>query len=130
MTIGVLLVTHEEIGRSLLSTATRIIGACSHVIDVLPVAMDCDCELQYIRASKMIAEMDDGSGVIVLTDMFGGTPSNMATKLSIIDNVRVIAGVNLPMVVRILNYAELGLDEVALKALQGGRDGIFICENE
>ena len=128
MTIGLLIITHEAVGRALLITATKIIGVCPVATELLSVPMDSDCEQVFEDACEMIRKLDDGGGVIVLTDMFGGTPSNIANRLAEVFNVRVISGVNLPMVVRILNYANLDLDEVARKAQQGGREGIFICE--
>lgn len=130
MTIGLLIITHEAVGRALLATATKIIGVCPIATELLSVPMDSDCDQLFAHACKMIDVLDDGGGVIVLTDMFGGTPSNIANRLAEVCNVRVISGVNLPMVVRILNYANLDLDEVADKALKGGREGIFICDGE
>ena len=130
MTVGLLIITHEAVGRALLTTATKIIGVCPVATELLPVPMDSDCDELFDCACGMIERVDQGSGVIVLTDMFGGTPSNIANRLAEVHNVRVISGVNLPMVVRILNYANLDLDEVARKAQEGGRDGIFICGEE
>ncbi len=127
MTIGLMIITHEAVGRALLDTATKIIGRCPVSAELLPVPMDSDCDGLLQRATEMIQKLDSGSGVIILTDMFGGTPSNIANHLAALDNVRIIAGVNLPMVVRVLNYSDLLLDEVAIKAYEGGREGIFIC---
>lgn len=127
MRVGLLIITHDLVGRALLDTATKIIGVCPVATEQLPVPMDCDCEDVYLHASSLISKLDSGSGVIVLTDMFGGTPSNIANRLAKEHNVKVISGVNLPMVVRILNYSSLTLDEIAVKAQEGAREGIFIC---
>ena len=83
------------------------------------------------RARAAVRELDQGDGVIVLTDMFGSTPSNIATALKR-DNehVTVIAGVNLPMLVRLMNYPRLGMVQLKDKALSGGREGIFSCGPE
>jgi PTS system ascorbate-specific IIA component len=78
-----------------------------------------------------VLALDQGDGVIVLTDMFGSTPSNIATALTR-DNehVTVIAGVNLPMLVRLMNYPRLSMAQLKDKALSGGREGIFSCGPE
>jgi PTS system ascorbate-specific IIA component len=130
MTIGVLIITHENIGQALLETATQMMGVCPVATEVLAIPLDCDCDRLYLLACQMLERINDGSGVIVLTDMFGGTPANIANRLAENHKVEVISGVNLPMVVRILNYATLDLHEVALKARDGGCDGIFICGEE
>lgn len=130
MRVGLLIITHDAVGRAILETATKIIGICPVATELLPVPMDCDCDHFYSQACDLISELDSGSGVVVLTDMFGGTPSNIANRLAKAHNVRIISGMNLPMVVRILNYANLGVDEVAIKAQEGGREGIFICDGE
>lgn len=130
MRVGLLIITHDAVGKAILETATKIIGVCPVATEFLPVPMDCDCEQFYSQACDLITLLDSGSGVVVLTDMFGGTPSNIANRLAKVYNVRIISGMNLPMVVRILNYASLGIDEVAAKAQEGGREGIFICDGE
>ncbi|MCF6218784.1 MAG: PTS sugar transporter subunit IIA [Gammaproteobacteria bacterium] len=130
MSIGLLIITHDAVGRVILETATKIVGICPLATELLPVPMDCDCEQRYGRACDLIRKLDSGSGVVVLTDMYGGTPSNIANRLAKVANVRVVSGVNLPMVVRVLNYASLEIDAVAQKAQEGGREGIFICGDE
>ncbi len=109
----------------------------------LEVKQDDDPVHLLTRARRLIAEIQQGKGVLVLTDMYGSTPSNIAHRLSESPSntsgtshaepplsesptgIRVIAGINLPMLVRALNYAHLTLDELALKALSGGKDGIL-----
>jgi len=75
----------------------------------------------------MLASVNDGSGVLVLTDMYGSTPSNIANSFKQQTDIQVIAGVNLPMFIRILNYPDLSLSEMTEKALSGGHDGIILC---
>ena len=82
------------------------------------------------RARDRLEVLDSGAGVLILTDMFGSTPSNVASRVARARNARVIAGVNLPMLVRILNYRHLPLTEVVNKALSGGHDGILLCDQE
>ena len=79
------------------------------------------------RARDFIEELDQGQGVLVLTDMYGSTPSNIACKLSN-GQVRVVAGINLPMLVRVMNYPALNLPQLADKALTGGHEGVISCQ--
>ncbi|HEX5638048.1 MAG TPA: PTS fructose transporter subunit IIA, partial [Gammaproteobacteria bacterium] len=80
-----------------------------------------------------ITKLDQGDGVLLLTDIFGGTPCNISQALHKLaldhgNKIRLVAGVNLPMLVRVLNYVDLDLNELARKAASGGRDGIVLCE--
>ena len=127
MTIGVLIVTHDKIGNALLETATRMMGVCPVAIEVLSVQLDCVPEEMLAKARRLITEIDDGDGVLVLTDIYGSTPANIAFKLQLEKPVTVITGVNLPMLVRILNYSSLSLDGIVEKAVSGGREGGFAC---
>ena len=72
-------------------------------------------------------KLDHGQGVLILTDIYGSTPSNIACALSTKENVRIISGINLPMLIRVLNYPNLELDELVLKAISGGQEGIMDC---
>lgn len=125
MTIGLLIITHNNIGTDLVDTATAMLGVCPLATEILPVSQKSDPEAVLKKARLLLAELDQGNGVLVLTDMYGSTPSNIAHSLLDGERVRVIAGVNLPMLVRVLNYPRLSLDELAEKALSGGRDGIM-----
>ncbi len=127
MTVGLLLITHNAIGEDLLRTATGMLSICPLSTETLPVSLDSDPEALLAQASGKIAELDHGDGVLVLTDLYGSTPGNIASRLQCGDRVMVVAGVNLPMLIRVLNYPRLGLRELAQKALSGGGDGIFLC---
>lgn len=128
MTVGLLIVTHDRIGRQLLDTATRMMGICPLATRTVSVSGDCNPDATLLEARSLIAELEQGDGVLVLTDMYGSTPSNIAARLLDSDDVRVVAGVNLPMLVRVLNYPRLTLDELAAKAISGGRDGVLSCK--
>ncbi|MGA7799806.1 MAG: PTS fructose transporter subunit IIA [Gammaproteobacteria bacterium] len=127
MTVGLLIITHDRIGRQLLDTATRMLGICPLATRTVSVSGDCNPDATLLEAQSLVRELDQGGGVLVLTDMYGSTPSNIAARLLGHDGVRVVAGVNLPMLVRVLNYPRLGLDELADKAVSGGRDGVLPC---
>ncbi len=123
--IGLLLITHYRIGDELLKTATGMLGMCPVMTVALSVTPDNDPDDVLNEARRNVARLNQGAGVLVLTDIYGSTPSNIAAQLTDDHQVRVIAGVNLPMLVRVLNYPRLGLDELVNKALSGGRDGIL-----
>lgn len=128
MPVGLLLVSHNRIGQDLLATATSMLGRSPMRTAHLAVSQSGDPDALYQRATQLCAELDDGDGVLVLTDMFGSTPSNIATRLLREPHWKVVAGVNLPMLVRVMNYPQLALPELINKALSGGHDGIILCE--
>ena len=130
MNVGILLVTHGDIGSALLQTAIEVLGVCPLSTCVLSAPPGCDPEKIYSEAREAIKDLDSGDGVLVLTDLYGSTPSNIACKLQPRSHVRVISGLNLPMLIRILNYPGLDLDALASKAITGGRDGVLSCNAE
>lgn len=130
MTVGVLIIAHGQIGPTLLDTATKVLGVCPLAVETLSIPFDSSPDKKLEQASGIVDELDSGEGVLVLTDMYGSTPSNIANRLVDSRQVRVVAGVNLPMLVRVLNYPGLGLDELLEKAVSGGHDGVLACEPE
>ncbi len=130
MTIGLLIVTHDNIGAALMESATTTLGMCPMALELLPVTTGCDPDELFRRAVAAVRRLDRGHGVLVLTDMYGSTPSNVANRLSTLDRVAVVAGINLPMLIRVFNYPDLGLEALARKAVSGGREGIFACDGQ
>ena len=129
MTVGLLIVTHGRIGQELLDTATRMLGACPLQIQALAIPFNADPEAMTGRAERLYTELDRGDGVLVLTDIYGSTPSNIANRLRRHRTARVVAGLNLPMLIRVLNYPRMDLDELTTKAVSGGRDGVLLCHD-
>lgn len=127
MSVGLLLISHGTIGKALLQSAVDVLGVCPLPAAFLSVPSSCDPPLVLEKARELADRLDEGNGVLVLTDMFGATPSNIACRLRDQKDVRVIAGMNLPMLIRVLNYPRLGLDELEEKALTGGWDGVLVC---
>jgi PTS system ascorbate-specific IIA component len=128
MSVGLLLITHRPLGADLLRVSAGIFGTCPARAESLDVENDAPCDLMLAEAELLARRLDAGDGVLVLTDLYGATPANIALALRDRNQrVRVVAGVNLPMVLRALNYAGLDLDTVAEKALAGGRNGIRLC---
>lgn len=128
MSVGLLLITHVGIAQSLLATADKMLGDYSTHTRTLEVPLDAPTETLTQQARQHIAELDQGQGVLILTDLYGSTPGNIACSLLTINNTRLVAGINLPMLVRTLNYSELTLDELVSKAESGGKDGIIQCK--
>ena len=77
-----------------------------------------------------VKNVSKGKGVIILTDMFGSTPSNIAKEFSCYKNVKIVSGINLSMLLNIFNYPNLNLDNLTLKAIEGGRDGVVEINDE
>jgi PTS system ascorbate-specific IIA component len=96
-------------------------------IRVVPVAIDASPEALLLKARSLVADINDGDGVLVLTDMYGSTPSNIAFGLLQPGDIHVVSGVNLPMLIRTLNYPSLNLAALTQKAISGGQEGIFCC---
>jgi len=128
--VGLLIVTHNRIGETLYETASNMLGMCPLRAEVLSVMADCDPDDMVKRGRKLVNKLNQGDGVLILTDMYGSTPSNIAARLANDHQVLVVSGVNLPMMVRVMNYPTLSVTELALKAESGGRDGIFYCVPE
>lgn len=128
MSVGILLVTHNGIGDQLLGTARATLGFCPIQTASLSVAQDADPDSMERDALGLLKSLDTGEGVLVLTDAYGSTPSNVACRLAKGGRVRIIAGVNLPMLLRIFNYPRLSLHELADKALTGGQDGVVLVQ--
>ena len=131
MSIGLLIITHRPLAGDLLRIASEILGGAPPGVEAFEVVNDTPREHLIEEGLMRIDRLEQGDGVLVLTDLFGATPANVATSLQQLRaNVRVLTGVNLPMLLRTLNSATLDLETVAEKALQGGRDGVRLCENE
>ncbi|MFO8152740.1 PTS sugar transporter subunit IIA [Thioalkalivibrio sp.] len=130
MSVGLLLITHQNLGETLLQTAGSMLGEMPQACDALPMSQSDDPEAIESAARTRLGALDSGDGVLILTDMFGSTPANVASRLARGSSRRVIAGVNLPMLVRVLNYRDLPLSELVNKALSGGHDGILLCDQE
>ncbi len=125
--IGLVLVTHGRLAVELVSALEHVVGSQENVATVC-IGPDDDMEQRRAEIMKSTKDVDDGDGVIVLTDMFGGTPSNLA--ISIMDNgkIEVIAGVNLPMLIKLASIRDAGsLLEAATGAQDAGRKYINIA---
>ncbi len=125
MSVGILLLTHRPLAADLLRIASDILGSRPPNTEALNVINDTPRELLIAESLRISDRLDVGDGVLVLTDLFGATPANIALELcKQRPGIRVVAGVNLPMLLKALNYADLDLETLTDKALKGGRDGV------
>jgi PTS system mannose-specific IIA component len=116
--------THPGVGSALLTTASRLLAVCPTRIRCLDVPVDANTETILMQASGEMLELDDGEGVLVLTDAYGSTPSNIACRLAENHFTKVVSGINLPMLIRVFNYFTEDLDTLSHKAVEGGIRGI------
>ncbi len=123
--VGILLLTHYGLGESLAECAAHVLARPLPNLRHLAVYRSDDPDVVLARARAMLADIDDGSGVIVLSDIYGGTPSNIAFRLIQPGRIEAVAGINLPMLVRSLNYANEPLEVVVSKAVTGGLEGVI-----
>ena len=125
--VGLLLVTHGKLGHFLLETMVDMIGALPLAADVLEVRRVQATDVLLLQGRRMIERLDRGAGVLMLTDAFGSTPSNIANRLAEAPRTAVVAGVNMPMLVKVFNYPQLDLDAMSRAAVEGGQRGVVIC---
>jgi len=128
--IGILVVSHEPLGTALLHCTRHIFGRLPPQLAALDVIPDEDPDLALNAARELLKRINDGTGVIVLTDLYGATPARIATRLAEPQRIVVIAGVNLPLLVRALTHRRGPLDEVAGQLLEGVHDTILTIEPE
>ncbi len=126
MSVGILLLTHEGIGTALLAAATRLLRQLPLKTEAFEVSYDADADVLLPAASSALRRVDSGAGVLILTDLYGATPSNLGAKLAQLGTpVRRVSALNLPMLLRVMNYADLDLDELPAVAAAGARNGVI-----
>ncbi|KMN81616.1 MULTISPECIES: PTS sugar transporter subunit IIA [Chromobacterium] len=123
--VGVLIIAHGDLGRSLADCARHILGREPENLAVMAVDKTDDPESKQAEAQLLVDRLDAGDGVVILTDMYGGTPSNIASRLIRPGRVEAVAGASLPMVVRALCYSSQPLEIVVSKAITGGLEGVL-----
>lgn len=130
--IGVLLITHGRLGAHFVDTLSGMLGELSLATETLEIHRNDDPDAHVERAGHAVARLDGGDGVLLITDAFGSTPSNIANQIhaqAANAHTRVITGINLPMLIRVYNYPALTLDEAADSAIEAGRGGIIGCDS-
>ncbi|ODS01746.1 PTS fructose transporter subunit IIA [Methyloceanibacter superfactus] len=125
--IGVVIVTHGQLAREFRAALEHVVGP-QEQIETISIGPDDDLDVRRADMLAALASVDSGEGVVVLTDMFGGSPSNLAISAMEQSNVEVIAGVNLPMLVKLASVrGESGLDDAITQAQEAGRKYISVA---
>ena len=122
--IGILLITHGTLGESLIHCASHVLNRRPPLLKQLSITAQDDPFVLLPQARAMVKELDEGEGVLILSDMYGGSPANIAAKLLVPGRIEGVAGVNLPMLIRVLNYRDKPLSMIVTKAVSGGCDGV------
>ena len=131
MSTAILLITHGRLSQHLVDTVTEMLGGqLSLQTDVLEVRTVQDPDVLIKQGQRLVDKLDQGDGVLILTDAFGSTPSNIANRVAQSRRCRVVAGVNLPMLIRIYNYPSRNLNALAQTALEGGQRGVMLCKED
>jgi PTS system ascorbate-specific IIA component len=123
--IGILIIAHGTLGESLVHCASHVLNKRPARLRQLGVTAQDDPLLLLPQARALVKELDAGSGVLILSDMYGGSPSNIAAKLLVPGRVEGVAGVNLPMLIRALTYRDRPLATLVTKAVSGGCEGVL-----
>ena len=123
--VGGVIVSHGQVAVELLAAAEAVVGELSHITAV-SIGWHDDVELAKVEIARAIEQVSDGAGVLVLTDMFGGTPTNISAMFLKENEVEIVTGVNLPMVVKLASHsAESTLSEVAKMVEEQGKKAIY-----
>lgn len=127
--VGILLVTHNGLGDSFVDCVKHVLGEVPHNLKSLSVLASDDPRQKLIEGEVLIKELDLGAGVLILADVFGATPSNIGRQLCHAERVMGVAGLNLPMLLRVVRQPNKTLPELAQAAIEGGRDCIVRMEH-
>ena len=128
--IGILLITHNGLGDSLVDCVRHVMGSAPSNVKVLSVLADDDPQTRENEARAFIAQLDTGNGVLLLSDLFGATPCNIARRLYQPGRVEGVAGVNLPMLLRAVCHSNKPLAEVMQETLERGHNCILSINSD
>jgi PTS system mannose-specific IIA component len=127
--VGILLMTHAPLGQAFIAAASHVFRGRPERLEAIDVAADQDPYEVKKLADAAIARLDIGNGVLIITDVMGGTPSNCTLALARPGQVDIIAGISLPMLLRAITYRNDTLDVVVEMALAGGQSGAVRVDN-
>jgi PTS system ascorbate-specific IIA component len=129
MNVALLLITHEKIASSMIEVTSSIINHQPDNLAYAEIPMDTSVENMEKKIINELDKLNKRDGVLILTDMYGSTPSNIAHKFAGKESIMLVSGLNLPMLIKIMNYRTLPLDELTEKAIDGGQDGIAVYKH-
>lgn len=123
--IGILIIAHGTLGESLIHCASHVLNKRPPRLRQLGITAQDDPAMLLPQARNLVKDLDAGDGVLILSDMYGGTPSNMAAKLVTPGKIEAVTGVSLPMLIRVLTYRDRDLQTIVTKAISGGCEGVM-----
>ena len=123
--IGILIISHGDLGNSLINCANHVMGKRPEHLVHLGVTIQDDPDVIILNALELLKQLDCGDGVLILSDICGATPCNIATELVNPGKVECLSGVNLSMLLRALTYRDKSLESLVEKALSGGKEGVM-----
>jgi len=127
--VGLLVLAQKDVAFGLLEAVDHVLGRRPQALAAFPVRYDMPPDELTAALAQAIHAIDEGDGVLILADIYGATHINVACRLLMRDKVELVTGLNLPMLIRALNYQELPLAELIQKALTGGMEGI-VCATD
>jgi|TARA_B110000967_G_C18857027_1_gene547833 PTS system mannose-specific IIA component len=128
--IGILLVTHSEIGKSFIDCAAHILGKSITLLECIPIEPKTDLNECKKFIEIEIKNLDIGSGVLIITDIYGATPSNILKQYTTQSNIEVVTGLNLPMLIQAITNRDGTLSHVTNICMQSAEDGIIKMDSK
>ena len=122
--ISLIILAQKDLGKGLLNAVEHVLGSQPSALDIQPIDYHQSQEALEQALATRIQKIDQGHGVLILADIYGSSHTNAACRLLVPGRIELVSGVNLPMLVRVLNYRNLGMDELLRKAQSGGTEGI------
>lgn len=123
--IGILIISHGDLGNSLIHCANHVMGKRPEHLMHLGITIHDDPDVIIPKALELLKQLDCGDGVLILSDICGATPCNIANKLVNPGRVECLSGANLSMLIRALTYRNEPLESLVEKALSGGKEGVM-----
>jgi mannose PTS system EIIA component len=123
--IGILIIAHDSLGKCLIESATHILGNRPPQLDYFAIDKSDDPSQVILAVQKKIQALDQGEGVLILSDIYGATPCNIVCRVLSPGKIEGISGINLPMLVRAVTYRHLDLKMLTEKAMSGGLEGVI-----
>lgn len=124
MPVKIVLLTHKEVGEAMMSAAENTLTHLPLECDTISVHQDTNFDRLIGTLQSIINQSENNDGVLILTDLYGSTPCNIAKRLCEIEHCEVVTGLNLAMLIRIMNYSNLPLETLSEKACEGGKQSI------
>ena len=126
MSVGLVLISHRDIAGQLLAAATTVLDHCPLAARTLAIDLDADPRTALNTLAQLCADVDTGDGVLIMVDVFGATPFNIAKRHAEHSGAKLVTGLSLPMLLRTLNYPHQSLNQLTRTAADGARRGIVI----